>query len=118
MCYPCPSWSSGCSYDLDNGETLISGFSMELSGCTIESNDDSGATDQNNITCYCFASESISSFGMWLGSAVSTYGYNSETEKCDMCTEGCSSCFVDVNKCVSCKSGYEYHSESYTCARA
>lgn len=44
MCYPCPTWASGCTVDIDTAEALISGFSQELSGCTIQANEDLTST--------------------------------------------------------------------------
>lgn len=45
-------------------------------------------------------------------------GYNIGTDKCDRCMDGCTSCYVDYDKCTGCVSGYEFHRDSMTCARA
>ena len=90
---------------------------MEVAGCTIESNVDVTSTfSQNNITCFCFPAgqntyTSLMSFSGYIA-------YNSGTDRCEYCSDGCSTCFVDVDICTSCKAGYEFHPDSYTCARA
>ena len=71
---------------------------------------------QNNITCYCHAA----GVGLYtnLYGLVGFYGYNYETDRCEYCAGGCAQCFIDVDRCISCKAGYEYHPDSYTCVRA
>lgn len=115
LCYQCSRFSLGCTYGFNTTSiNLWIGFAMDVAGCKFESNVDYGSGYiVNNISCYCQAL-SAGSFP----STSSSIGYNSATERCEYCTEGCSTCYVDVDVCTSCRAGYEYHPDSFTCARA
>lgn len=44
--------------------------------------------------------------------------YNSATDTCEYCTPGCKTCYVEVDLCIDCHSGWEYNPTSLSCVRA
>lgn len=54
-------------------------------------------------------------FVSWTGGS---YGYNKEKDYCQLCIEGCQSCVVDYNICLTCRSGWDMDVAGLQCLRA
>lgn len=47
-----------------------------------------------------------------------TYGYNSNTDLCDNCVKGCTTCAIDYNICYGCDAGWDFDQNNFQCIRA
>lgn len=65
-------------------------------------------TSSTPIVPYCLQSIGV-------GSLI---GYNSKTDTCDQCIDGCSGCIFDYDVCTSCKAGWDFDRAGLQCLRA
>lgn len=48
----------------------------------------------------------------------SSIGYNTNNDSCDKCFDGCESCMIDYNYCMTCKTGWDFDQNGLQCIRA